>query len=201
MPKKNNLINISKNPFFLFKKWFDEACKTELNDPNAMNLSTVSEDLKPSSRMVLLKNFDINGFVFYTNINSKKGKSILKNPNVALNFHWKSILRQIRIEGKISNVSDKESNDYFDTRHIESRIGAWASKQSSELKNRKNLKDNLKYYKEKFKNKDILRPPHWRGFRVEPNLIEFWQDMPFRRHDRVEYSKIKNKWIVKKLYP
>jgi pyridoxamine 5'-phosphate oxidase len=201
MPKKNNLINISKNPFFLFKKWFDEACKTELNDPNAMNLSTVSEDLKPSSRMVLLKNFDINGFVFYTNINSKKGKSILKNPNVALNFHWKSILRQIRIEGKISNVSDKESNDYFDTRHIESRIGAWASKQSSELKNRKNLKDNLKYYKEKFKNKDILRPPHWRGFRVEPNLIEFWQDMPFRLHDRVEYSKIKNKWIVKKLYP
>ena len=201
MPKKNNLINISKSPFFLFKKWFDEACKTELNDPNAMNLSTVSEDLKPSSRMVLLKNFDINGFVFYTNINSKKGKSILKNPNVALNFHWKSILRQIRIEGKISNVSDKESNDYFDTRHIESRIGAWASKQSSELKNRKNLKDNLKYYKEKFKNKDILRPPHWRGFRVEPNLIEFWQDMPFRLHDRVEYSKIKNKWIVKKLYP
>ena len=166
-----------------------------------MNLSTVSEDFKPSSRMVLLKNFDVNGFVFYTNINSKKGKSILKNPNVALNFHWKSILRQIRIEGKISEVSDKESNDYFDTRHVESRIGAWASKQSSVLKNRKNLKDNLNFYKEKFKNQDILRPPHWRGLRVEPNLIEFWQDMPFRLHDRVEYSKIKNNWVVKKLYP
>ena len=166
-----------------------------------MNLSTVSSDSKPSSRMVLLKSYDKNGFVFYTNIQSKKGVSIIKNPNVAINFHWKSILKQIRIEGKIIKVTNKEADAYFDSRHIESRIGAWASKQSQDLLSRKILEENINYYKKKFNNTKINRPLHWVGFRIVPNLIEFWQDMPYRLHDRLEYKKIDNKWVGRKLFP
>jgi pyridoxamine 5'-phosphate oxidase len=201
MTEKKYLLNHLIEPFSLFKEWLDQAENKELNDPNAMNLSTVSKELKPSSRMVLLKYFDNQGFVFYTNVYSKKGISMLDNPNVALNFHWKSLLKQVRIEGKILKVTDKEADDYFDSRHEESRIGAWASKQSSELKNRKILEENIFYYKEKFKNKKITRPPYWTGYRVEPDLIEFWQDMSFRLHDRLEYRKINKKWISKKLFP
>ena len=201
MTENNKLLKISEDPFALFNQWFKEAEHSEINDPNAMNLSTVSEDFKPSSRMVLLKSFNNQGFVFYTNTNSKKGLSIKKNPNVALNFHWKSLLKQIRIEGIIKQVSDDEADKYFDSRHKESKIGAWASKQSSELTKRKNLEENIFYFKEKFFNKKISRPPYWGGFRVKPNLFEFWQDMPFRLHDRLEF-KIKNdQWIVKKLFP
>ena len=201
MTENRILLNRTSNPFVLFKEWFDEASKNEINDPNAMNLSTISKDLKPSSRMVLLKNFDNEGFVFYTNVNSKKGSSILNNPNVALNFHWKSLLKQIRIEGVINRVNDNEADTYFNSRHQESRIGAWGSKQSSELFDRKNLEENINFYKLKFKNKKITRPPYWTGFRVLPNLIEFWQDMPFRLHDRLEFKKIDNKWVSKKLFP
>ena len=201
MTKNTPLINITKDPFLLFKKWYKEACQKEMNDPNAMNLSTVSKDLKPTSRMVLLKKFDNKGFVFYTNINSKKGKALKINSNVALNFHWKSILRQIRIEGKIKQVSNQEADEYFHSRQEESKIGAWASNQSSELTERKFLKENISYFKKKFKNKKITRPPHWTGFRVQPNLIEFWQDMPYRLHDRLEYKKRGDKWAVRKLFP
>ena len=201
MTENNSLLNTTSNPFVLFMKWFDEASKKEINDPNAMNLSTISDILKPSSRMVLLKSFDDKGFVFYTNINSKKGISINQNPNVALNFHWKSLLRQVRIEGIINQVSDQEADKYFNSRHAESRISAWASKQSTELKDRQKLEDNIFFYKNKFLNKKIPRPPHWTGFRVNPNLIEFWQDMPFRLHDRLEYKKINDDWIAKKLFP
>ena len=201
MTENNKLLKISEDPFALFNQWFKEAEHSEINDPNAMNLSTVSEDFKPSSRMVLLKSFNNQGFVFYTNTNSKKGLSIKKNPNVALNFHWKSLLKQIRIEGLIKQVSNDEADKYFDSRNKGSKIGAWASKQSSELTKRKNLEENIFYFKEKFFNKKISRPPYWSGFRVKPNLFEFWQDMPFRLHDRLEF-KIKNdKWIVKKLFP
>jgi len=201
MTENNSLLNTTSNPFVLFMKWFEEASKKEINDPNAMNLSTISDILKPSSRMVLLKSFDDKGFVFYTNINSKKGISINQNPNVALNFHWKSLLRQVRIEGIINQVSDQEADKYFNSRHAESRISAWASKQSTELKDRQKLEDNIFFYKNKFLNKKIPRPPHWTGFRVNPNLIEFWQDMPFRLHDRLEYKKINDDWIAKKLFP
>jgi len=201
MTERKHLLDPSDNPFNLFQKWFDEAFKKEINDSNAMNLCTISNDFKPSSRMVLLKDYSTDGFIFYTNIKSKKGKSIIGNPNVALNFHWKSLLRQIRIEGIITQVSDKEANAYFNSRHEESRIGAWASKQSSELQERRNLEDEIKYFKNKFKNKIITRPKHWTGFRVCPNLFEFWQDMPFRLHDRLEYTRDKDKWIARKLYP
>ena len=201
MNENKDLINQSINPFNLFEKWFADAEKKEINDPNAMNLSTISQDSKPSSRMVLLKNFDNEGFVFYTNINSKKGKSIAHNPNVSLNFHWKSLLRQVRIEGEASQVSNEEADKYYNTRSKESRLGAWASNQSSELKERKNLEQKIEIYRNKFNNNIIKRPPYWTGFRVKPNLIEFWQDMPFRLHDRLEFIKLKNKWISRKLYP
>jgi len=196
-----NLLNPSIDPFILFNKWFAEASKKEINDPNAMNLSTISEDLKPSSRMVLLKGYSNDGFIFYTNSKSKKGKSIYNNPNVSLNFHWKSILRQVRIEGKAIQISDREADEYYNTRPMKSRIGAWASNQSEELVQRENLQDNIEFFKNKFKGNNIMRPPHWTGFKVVPNLIEFWQDMSFRLHDRLEYIKVKNKWTSRKLYP
>jgi pyridoxamine 5'-phosphate oxidase len=201
MTEKKILLNSSTDPFILFKEWFEEASKKEINDPNAMNLSTLSSDYKPSSRMVLLKGFDKKGFVFYTNTQSKKGVSIQNNRNVALNFHWKSLLKQVRIEGNANQVSDEEADEYFETRPLESRIGAWASNQSAQLIDRERLNENIQHYKEKFKDKKIQRPSHWSGFRVEPELIEFWQDMPFRLHDRLEYKKINNDWIVRKLFP
>ena len=195
------LINAESDPINLFNSWFKEASISEINDPNAMNLSTISKDLKPSSRMVLLKDFSQNGFTFYTNINSKKGESINENPNVALNFHWKSLQRQVRIEGKAKNVLDDEADVYYNSRAEDSKIGAWASNQSSVLSNREELENKVKYFKKKFENKKVTRPLFWTGYRVEPNLIEFWQDMPFRLHDRLEYKKIKNVWISKNLYP
>ena len=201
MTEKIKLINAKEDPIILFSEWFEEAKQKEINDPNAMNLSTISESLIPSSRIVLLKSFDNNGFVFYTNVESKKGNSINLNPQVSLNFHWKSLLRQIRIEGIAKLVTNKEADEYFDSRPEESKIGAWASDQSSELKTREELINKTKKYTEKYKAKIIPRPLHWTGFRVEPLLIEFWQDMPFRLHDRVEYKKNNNSWLIKRLYP
>jgi len=201
MNKSIILINANSDPINLFNSWFKEASISEINDPNAMNLSTISKDLKPSSRMVLLKDFSQNGFIFYTNLNSKKGESIIKNPNVALNFHWKSLLRQVRIEGKAKKILDEEADEYYESRTENSKIGAWASNQSSELKSREELEKKVKYYKKKFENKKIIRPSFWTGYRVKPDLIEFWHDMPFRLHDRLEYKKINNVWISKKLYP
>ena len=201
MSEKRSLLSFSTDPFILFNKWYQEAHQKEINDPNAMNLSTISEDHRPTSRIVLLKNFNERGFVFYTNTKSKKGISIKSNPNVALNFYWKSLAKQVRIEGVASKVSDQEANEYFESRSEESKIGAWSSSQSCELENRKILDNNIKIYNEKFINKTIPRPPHWSGFRVEPNLIEFWQFMPFRLHDRLEFKKVNNKWIGRKLFP
>ena len=201
MKEKKLIINSSNNPFSLFKEWFDEAQKNEINDANAMNLSTISKSNFPSSRMVLLKDFDDRGFVFYTNTKSKKGKDIINNPNVSLNFHWKSITKQVRIEGKAISVSDKEADEYFNSRPKESRIGAWSSNQSSKMNNREDLIEKYNFYKKKFKEDSIPRPDYWSGFRVVPRLIEFWQDMPFRLHDRLEFIKINNKWETKKLFP
>ena len=201
MFENRNLIQPKKNPFLLFEEWFEEAKLKEQNDPNAMNLSTISKDLKPSSRIVLLKSFDQDGFVFYTNLQSKKGISLLSNSNASLTFHWKSLLKQIRIEGRAHQVTNKEADDYFNSRPMESRIGAWASNQSSELSDRQELIDKISLYKKKFQQNSISRPPYWTGFRVEPNLIEFWKDMPFRLHDRIEYKKTDNKWISRRLYP
>jgi len=201
MFENRNLIQPKKDPFLLFEEWFEEAKLKEQNDPNAMNLSTISKDLKPSSRIVLLKSFDQDGFVFYTNLQSTKGIALLSNSNASLTFHWKSLLKQIRIEGSAHQVTSKEADDYFNSRPMESRIAAWASNQSSELSDRQELIDKFSLYKKKFQQNSIRRPPHWIGFRIKPNLIEFWKNMPFRLHDRIEYKKFDNKWISRRLYP
>ena len=201
MNQTKQLISLNENPFILFDKWFVEAKKNEINDPDAMNLATVGRDLKPTSRMVLLKSYNSSGFVFYTNLNSRKGTMINENANVVLNFHWKSLSRQVRIEGVAKQVSNNKADEYFKTRPIDSRIGAWASNQSSELENREKLISNFKNYKKKFMDNNIPRPNYWSGYNVIPRIIEFWQEMPFRLHDRIEFTNIDNKWVGKKLFP
>ena len=200
MLKHKDLIDFTQNPFELFINWYDLACETEINDPNAMTLSTIFNN-QPSSRIVLLKSYDEEGFVFYSNSNSKKGKSISENNNISLNFHWKTQNRQIRIEGKAKIVSEEIADSYFNTRPRGSQIGAWSSNQSEELITRSELMDNIKKYEKKYKDQDIPRPPHWNGYLVKPQLIEFWQEMPFRIHDRIVYTLLNNKWKIKKLYP
>ena len=200
MNQKNSLdLNKSfkdeDNPISLFKIWFDEAKKSELNAPNALSMATSDNMGVPSVRMVLLKSFDNSGFVFYTNLNSTKSIAIKDNPIVSMCFHWKSLLRQIRITGKASNVSDKEADEYYNSRSYGSRIGAWASKQSSILNNRKELNKEIEDYKSKFHNNDkVPRPSYWSGWRVNPSEIEFWLDGDNRIHERLKYIKDNESW-------
>ncbi len=200
MNQKNSLgLNKSfkdeDNPISLFKIWFEEAKKSELNDANALSLATSDKNGNPSVRMVLLKSFDNSGFVFYTNLNSVKSKAIKGNPNVSMCFHWKSLLRQIRIIGKATNVSDQEADEYYNSRSYGSRIGAWASKQSSILNSREELNNEIKVYKSKFPNSDkVPRPSHWSGWSVNPSEIEFWLDGDNRIHERLKYIKINESW-------
>ena len=191
------------DPFQLFEKWFVEAKNKEINDPNALALATSTKDGIPSVRMVLLKGFDKNGFIFYTNLNSQKGKEIKENPNATMCFHWKSLLRQIRIVGKLNQVDDKTADDYYNSRAYESRIGAWASKQSSILKNRKELLNNLEDFKKKYNDKNkVPRPDHWSGWNLKPNSIEFWLDGENRIHERLKYILDKdNIWTKRLLSP
>ena len=202
MSTESNIINSNTNPLLLFEEWFEDAKKNEINDPNAMNLATISSDGKPSSRIVLLKSFNEEGFVFYTNSNSKKGKALANNINVALNFHWKSLQKQIRIEGTVFQVGKTEADEYYNSRPLGSRIGAWASKQSEELDNRSILLNKVKEYENKFpKGKEVPRPPHWSGWRVLPFLIEFWLDGEGRIHERLNYVKQDGKWKKELLFP
>jgi pyridoxamine 5'-phosphate oxidase len=201
MLSDQKFINSNKKPIELFEEWFDEAKKSEFNDPNAMNLATISSDGKPNSRIVLLKSYDDNGFVFYTNSKSKKGKAIKNNSSVALNFHWKTLQRQIRVEGDVSQISNSEADEYYNSRPLGSKIGAWASLQSEELDDRSTLIKRVEEFKKKFSNNDVPRPSYWNGYLVKPNLIEFWQEMSFRLHDRVEFKKEKENWVSRKLYP
>tara|TARA_Y100001970_G_scaffold18248_1_gene20495 strand:- start:1201 stop:1824 length:624 start_codon:yes stop_codon:yes gene_type:complete len=190
------------DPFELFEKWFAEAKKKEINDPNALALGTASKKGIPSVRMVLLKGFDKNGFVFYTNLNSQKGNELKENPNATMCFHWKSLLRQIRIVGTLNQVDDKTADDYYNSRAYESRIGAWASKQSSILKNRDELLNDLENFKRKFKDKNnVPRPDHWSGWNLKPSSIEFWLDGDNRIHERLKYTLDKNDWIKSLLSP
>ena len=191
------------NPFELFQKWFEEAKKKEINDPNALALGTASKKGIPSVRMVLLKGFDKNGFVFYTNLNSQKGNELKENPYAAMCFHWKSLLRQIRIVGTLKQIDDLTADDYYNSRAYDSRIGAWASKQSSILKNREELLDSLEIYKKKYKDKDnVPRPDHWSGWNLKPSSIEFWLDGDNRIHERLKYSLDENNnWVKKLLSP
>ena len=191
------------DPIQLFKVWMDEAQKSEPNDPNALSLATANKENYPSVRMVLLKGFNQNGFVFYTNLNSQKGNELKENPNAAMCFHWKSLLRQIRIKGKVALVSDEIADQYYNTRGYESRIGAWASKQSQELGNRDELINSIKDYKQKYNDQDnVPRPSHWSGWNLSPSSIEFWLDGDSRIHERLKYTRDENgNWIKSLLSP
>jgi pyridoxamine 5'-phosphate oxidase len=191
------------DPFELFEKWFVEAKKKEINDPNALALGTASKQGVPSVRMVLLKGYDQNGFVFYTNLDSQKGSEIKENPNASMCFHWKSLLRQIRITGTLKQVDDKTADDYYNTRGYDSRIGAWASKQSSILKSREELLNNLEDFKKKYKDiNNVPRPNYWSGWNLKPSSIEFWLDGDNRIHERLKYTKDENNtWLKNLLSP
>ena len=208
MNQKNSLgIDICfkdlNNPIDLFELWFKEAKKTEINDPNALALATVGKNRIPSVRMVLLKDFNYNGFIFYTNLNSRKSSEIKSNQNASMCFHWKSLLRQVRITGELSNVSDADADNYFYSRSFGSKIGAWASNQSSVLKSREELFNSIEEFKKKYPyDKDVPRPKHWSGWNLTPNKIEFWLDVKDRIHERLLYSKIENNnWEKKLLSP
>ena len=192
-----------KDPMQLFKVWMDEAKKTEPNDPNAVALATSNKKNLPSVRMVLLKDFNENGFVFYTNLNSQKGIELKENPNASMCFHWKSLLRQVRISGSVSLVSDKVADQYYNTRGYESRIGAWASKQSEELSSRDELISSIEEYKKKYNDRNnVPRPSHWSGWNLSPLSIEFWLDGDSRIHERLKYTKdSNNNWVKSLLSP
>ena len=189
------MLDKKLNPIIQFKYWFEVDKNKEINDPNAMCLSTVSENGKPHSRMVLLKDFNDNGFIFYSNYESNKALDINKNSEVCLNFHWKSLLKQIRIEGTIEKLPSEVSDEYYNSRHYLSRIGAWASDQSRILESRKILENKIEEYKKKYPNENkVPRPPHWGGYIVNYNRIEFWEDMPHRIHKREVFELVNNNW-------
>jgi len=190
------------DPIELFKLWMDDAKKSEPNDPNAVSLATSNNNL-PSVRMVLLKDFSQNGFIFYTNLNSQKGNELKENPKAAMCFHWKSLLRQIRINGAVTQVANDVADKYYNSRSYESRIGAWASKQSKELTSRDQLIDSIKEYKDKYNDENnVPRPSHWSGWILSPQSIEFWLDGDGRIHERLKYVKDRNgQWIKSLLSP
>lgn len=192
----------SKEPFRLFGAWLADATKSEMNDPNGVALATVDAEGMPDVRMVLLKDFDEHGFVFYTNYESAKGREILGNMKAAMCFHWKSLRRQVRIRGNVEVVSDVEADAYFATRPRGSRIGAWASKQSRPLESRFALEKSVAEYSARYAIGEIPRPKHWSGFRIVPTSIEFWHDRPFRLHDRVVFGRRPDGgWDKERLYP
>ena len=207
MNKKNNLgLDVcfmnEDDPFMVFKEWMSEAEKNEINDPNAVALATVNESNQPDVRMVLLKEYNKNGFIFFTNLNSKKGTDLKKTPKASMCFHWKSLLRQVRISGDISLISDDEADKYFYSRPYLSKIGAWSSSQSKPMETRDALLNKIDEYKNKFKDQNnVPRPDHWSGFLLSPNKIEFWKDVEGRLHQRLEYSKVSNSWERQILYP
>jgi pyridoxamine 5'-phosphate oxidase len=191
----------TEEPLNRFRAWLSEAEETEPNDPNAMTLATVGADGQPSARMVLLKGFDAAGFVFYTNLGSRKAEDLAGNPRVALCFHWKTRRRQVRIEGTVEPVDDAEADAYFATRPRISRLGAWASKQSQPLRGRFELESAVARYTARFHVGEIPRPPFWSGYRVRPHAIEFWEDRPFRLHMRFLYRLSDHRWTREELYP
>ena len=194
---------VSKNPFDFFKKWFDEAITAEVYETNAMVLSTVDKNGMPHSRIVLLKSVEVNGFVFFTNYNSHKGKNIEENNNVSLLFFWKELERQVRVEGTVSKISTLDSENYFYSRPIESQLGAIASQQSEKIESREKLETQYNLAQENYTNGNkIMMPNHWGGYNVEPTSIEFWQGRENRLHDRILYSKDENNgWEICRLQP
>ena len=204
---KNSLgLDISfkelENPIDLFKKWFDKAKETEINDPNAVAVATADQNNQPNVRMVLLKGLSDKGFVFYTNFNSKKGNELKSNQKASMCFHWKSLRKQVRILGKVEEVTSKEADDYYNSRPYKNRISAWASLQSQVLDKRETFLEKIKEFEKKYSDQNnVPRPPHWSGWRLLPDEIEFWLDGEGRIHERLNYKKIKDKWSKEILYP
>lgn len=188
-------------PFPLFTQWFDEAAKSGILLPESMSVSTCNQEGQPSSRMVLLKAFDEDGFVFFTNYGSRKSHDLADNQKVSLLFHWNVLQRQVRIEGVVEKVTKQESADYFHSRDRGSQIGAWASKQSQQLQHDNELKERMSYYTEKFSSGEVPHPEFWGGWRIKPHYVEFWQGRANRLHDRVCFEKSANDWQQHKLHP
>lgn len=193
--------DVSSNPFTQFEVWFEEAVNAQILDPYAMNIATVDKHGKPSLRVVYLRGINDNELVFYTNYNSKKGADLMSNTAIAVNFFWGELERQVRVEGIVKQASKELSDEYFAKRPKESQIGAWASNQSHDIKNRLELEEKLAYYTQKYKNTKVPRPPHWGGYLIEPTLFEFWQGRPNRLHDRIVYTKSNNEWRLKRIAP
>lgn len=189
------------DPYAQFDAWFSEAKASEPNDPNAMTLATCTKEGMPAARIVLLKDRDARGFVFYTNKQSRKGEELAANPHAALLFHWKSLQRQVRIEGRVEDVTDEEADRYYASRARVSRLGAWASMQSRPLPERAELERRVAAFDAQYPGEDVPRPAHWSGYRLLPTRFEFWQDMPFRLHDRTIFTQAGSGWESAKLYP
>lgn len=197
----SSLIPTVDDPISFFESWFADAKESEINDPDAMALATATPDGKPAVRMVLLKGVGSDGFVFYTNKESRKGEQIAANTSAALGFHWKSLRRQVRVEGPLSEVDPATADAYFASRSRDSQISAWASEQSRPLTDRTVFMERVEAVNARFGGKDVPRPPHWSGFRVNPVMIEFWLDQPHRMHDRLVYKRKENAWETERLYP
>ena len=200
-PQDAKFMGDDADPIALFATWFEQARKKEPNDPNGMALATVDSDGLPDVRMVLLKDFGADGFTFFTNLHSAKGEELGSNPKAALLFHWKSLRRQVRIRGGVTQVSDAEADAYFATRARTSQIGAWASDQSRPMSDRHALEKRVAEFGVKFGLKAPPRPPHWSGFRLEPQQIEFWRDRPFRLHERLLFVRGSDGWNTSRLFP
>lgn len=202
-PLTSGDFTAADEPFALFEAWLNEAIKSEPNDPNAMALATVDSDGLPDVRMVLMKGFDTEGFVFYSHIASQKGRELAANPKAALLFHWKSLRRQVRIRGNVTPVSDTEADAYFATRPKQAQIGAWASKQSEALESRFAFEQAIAKVAARYVIGEVPRPPGWSGWRITPSRIEFWHDRPFRLHDRIEFRRdgAGRPWSKTRMYP
>lgn len=198
-----DMKDVDKDPIQQFKRWFEEALKSEVLEPNAFVLSTVNANGHPRARVVLLKGFDASGFVFFTNYNSQKGGELAANPNASMVFNWLELHRQVRIEGFAEKVSENESTEYFQSRPRGSQIGAWASPQSSVIASRQVIENNVEELEKEYQNQEVLpRPAHWGGFLIRPSLIEFWQGRPSRLHDRIQFTRLEQgNWSMERLAP
>ncbi|MBW4633138.1 MAG: pyridoxamine 5'-phosphate oxidase [Iphinoe sp. HA4291-MV1] len=197
-----SVSDVNSNPFIQFRQWFDQALATQVPEPNAMTLATATPDGKPSARMVLLKGFDQRGFVFYTNYNSHKGQELAENPQASLVFWWVELERQVRISGRVEKVSENESDEYFYSRPLNSRLSAWASRQSEVIESREVLEQRMHELQIQYQNQDVPRPRYWGGLRVIPIEIEFWQGRSNRLHDRLLYTRLDDgSWKIVRLSP
>jgi pyridoxamine 5'-phosphate oxidase len=193
--------DVDLNPHVQFNRWLQEALSSRLPEPNAMALATATGEGKPSVRMVLLKGYDDRGFVFFTNYEGRKSSELLANPNAALLFYWSELERQVRIEGGVEKTSRQESEEYFNMRPLESRLGAWASRQSEVIPGRSDLEQKVSDLKERYANREVPVPPFWGGFRLQPQVFEFWQGRENRLHDRIRYSLQGGVWVIERLSP